>query len=320
MEHTLSNLPANAKCTRCRARATIRMPSHHANFCPECFLKFFRAAVLRAMKKFGLNPEVPLLVAVSGGKDSLALWDILSELGFATKGVHIDLGIPGFSESSVEAVGQFAESRNLTWTNHSLKRLLGYDLPEVQKRTRRKICAVCGMLKRQLLNRLAIIEGFGTLAMGHNLDDEAGRLLGNIVRHRYQYLEKQYPYLPSTHPRLPAKAKPLYRVDAREVTIYGGLRGIKPVESKCPLSRGATSHVFKDALHLLEARMPATKRDFLFTYLDRNGQPKNRTVCSTCKECGEASFSDLCAVCNLMNRLKISSAKDDDAKSASFQC
>ena len=34
-----------------------------------------------------------MLVAVSGGKDSLALWDVLIELGYQTTGLHLSLGI-----------------------------------------------------------------------------------------------------------------------------------------------------------------------------------------------------------------------------------
>lgn len=43
-----------------------------------------------------------ILVAVSGGKDSLALWDILNRLGYQTTGFHLDLGIGGYSGESVE--------------------------------------------------------------------------------------------------------------------------------------------------------------------------------------------------------------------------
>jgi tRNA(Ile)-lysidine synthase TilS/MesJ len=41
-----------------------------------------------------------LLVAVSGGKDSLALWDILLKLGYKTDALYVNLGIGGYSESS----------------------------------------------------------------------------------------------------------------------------------------------------------------------------------------------------------------------------
>lgn len=304
MTRILPELPAGAKCTRCRSRGTIRLPQHHSIFCSQCFLSFFRTAVMRAIKTFGLAADTPVLVAVSGGKDSLALWDVLHALGYATKGLHLDLGIDGFSEASIEAIRSFARERSLPWASYSLKETFGYDLYEVRRATRRKMCSICGLIKRQLLNRLTIREGFGTLAVGHNLDDEAGRLLGNMVRHRNQYLKKQSPFLPSTHPRLPAKLKPLYRLEASEILTYCSLKGIRYVAFRCPLSRKATSHFFKEALDLLESRMPATKRDFLFTYLDRNHARQEQQPFLTCTRCGEPAYAEICSVCNLLAKVE----------------
>jgi len=311
MTDAFAHFPPGAKCTRCREYPSIRLTSHHVIFCADCFLHYFQTAVKRAMKKFGIAQNVPLLVAVSGGKDSLALWDVLNRLDFRTKGLHVNLGIKDFSGASSAAVKQFADSRGLPWSEYALEEALGYTLPEIRKRTRRKICSVCGTIKRQLLNRLAVREGFTNLAMGHNLDDEAGRLLGNMVRHRTEYLEKQYPYLPSSHPRMPAKLKPLYRLEAHEIRTYCKLADIVPVESKCPYSRGATSHSFKEALHFLEQKMPGTKRDFLFTYVDRRKPPVPDSAYGVCGVCGEPAYSDLCSVCNLLGQVREKDEKDN---------
>ena len=303
MNDAFAEFPRGAKCTRCREYPNIRLASHHTILCSSCFLHYFRTAVQRAMKKFRIKKDQPILIAVSGGKDSLALWAVLSELGYSVKGIHLNLGIGDFSGASVEAIEKFAADRQLTWSEYSVETALGFTLPEIRKRTRRAICSVCGTIKRQLINRLTINEGFLNLAMGHNLDDEAGRLLGNMVRHRTQYLEKQYPYLPSTHPRLPAKLKPLYRLEAHEIRTYCKLMHIAPLEMKCPFSRGATSHLFKEALSFLEHKMPGTKRDFLFTYVNRRKPPQPESPYQVCRECGEPSYGNLCSVCNILGRV-----------------
>jgi len=255
------------------------------------------------MKKFGLPQETPLLVAVSGGKDSLAAWDVLHDLGYTTRGLHINLNIEGFSEGSTEAVRHFARQRNLEWVEYPLKEIFGYSIPEIRARTRRKICSVCGLLKRQMFNRLTLREGFGALVSGHNLDDEAGRLLGNLVRHRTQHLQKQSPFLTSIHPRLPAKLKPLYRLEASELRTYCSLKSIIPLDLKSPPSGGATSHIFKEALDFLEDKMPGTKRDFLFHYVKQKVSNEERTPFVDCKQCGEPSYDGLCSVCNLKSLL-----------------
>jgi uncharacterized protein (TIGR00269 family) len=154
-------------------------------------------------------------------------------------------------------------------------------------------------VKRQLLNRLTVREGYQTLATGHNLDDEAGRLLGNILRHRTYYIDKQYPYLPSTHALFSTKVKPLYRLESSEVRAYCHFASIRPLSASCPLSRGATSHIVKEALQLMEEKMPGTKRDFYFTWL-KNRQPPapfDGENVSRCRECGEPAFMEICGVC-----------------------
>jgi uncharacterized protein (TIGR00269 family) len=261
------------------------------------------------MRKFKINSEIPLMVAVSGGKDSLVAWSVLHELGYHTKGLHIHLGIEGFSEASSIAVRQFADSRGLPWAQYSLSDVVGDTIPAIEKQTWRKICSICGLLKRQMINRLTIQEGFSHLVVGHNLDDEAGRLLGNIMRHRSQYFAKQYPFLPSYHPRIPARLKPLYRLEAREIRIYCRYNRIAPVAEKCTFAKGATSHAFKDALELLEERMPGTKRDFLFSYIDKREPPQPDPSLGACRKCGEPAFNDICSVCNLFEKILADKSK-----------
>ncbi|MCF8031174.1 MAG: adenine nucleotide alpha hydrolase family protein [Desulfohalobiaceae bacterium] len=305
MGRTFTELPARSKCSRCRGRARIGLPSHNARFCPDCYLLFFSTAVQRALKRLSVPREEPLLVAVSGGKDSLTAWDILNELGYATHGLHINLGIGDFSEASRERVDAFARARGLSWSEYSLQREFGYSLPEINRRFQGKICSVCGRLKRQHLNRLAVRENYGNLVTGHNLDDEAGRLLGNLVGNRQEYVRKQSPYLPSPHPYIPAKLKPLYRLDISEIRIYCELRGIEPAEIKCPLSRGATSHYFKEALDMLEGRMPGTKRQFLFAYINtRQGETGQEADFGECCFCGHPAYADVCGVCSLKGQME----------------
>ena len=70
------------KCRVCREPAVIDIRRHNANFCVEHFLRLCRDQVAKAIEEFAMfGPDDRLLVAVSGGKDSLAVWDLLRELG-----------------------------------------------------------------------------------------------------------------------------------------------------------------------------------------------------------------------------------------------
>jgi tRNA(Ile)-lysidine synthase TilS/MesJ len=318
MEYHIPGLPENAKCKRCRSKGEIRLPSHNTIWCADCFIHYCENAVAKAMKKFGISNEVEILVAVSGGKDSLALWSILDSLGYRTRGLHVNLGIEGFSEASMDAVAEFAGSRNLAWAQYSLKEVFGWTIDETRRRTRRRsICSICGVVKRQILNRLTAREGYRMLASGHNLDDEAGRLLGNLLRHRTYYIERQYPYLPSTHPLFAAKVKPLYRLESAELRAYCHFASVRPFNESCPLSHGATSHFVKEALQSMEEKMPGTKRDFYFTWLKHRQPPVsfNGEGISICGECGEPAFVETCGVCAIRANLNSWQERPSDGES-----
>jgi uncharacterized protein (TIGR00269 family) len=292
------------KCTRCRERALVRLPSHHANFCPDCFDRFFIRAVEKAVKKLELDSDRPIGVAVSGGKDSLALWDVLRRLGFDALGLHLDLGIGEFSEASLAAVDNFAASRGLEYRTARLVDEFGHTIHELDRRLPRDTCSVCGQLKRIFLNKMAVDHHRSILATGHNLDDEAGRLLGNLLRRRTRYLEKFHPRLHAAHPKQADRVKPLYRLDEFEITAYVRVHDIRPDAGPgCPFNRGATSRFHKEALELLEDRMPGTKRNFMFGYLKQQNQPLSEDVFQACRRCGQPTSVDLCAACRLKERL-----------------
>ena len=83
------------KCKICKAEAVVALRSHNAAFCPDCYKDFFARQVERGIegqKLFTRNERV--LVALSGGKDSLALMLELSRQGYNVTGLHIDLDIP----------------------------------------------------------------------------------------------------------------------------------------------------------------------------------------------------------------------------------
>src|SRR5690349_2261958 len=98
-------------CTKCKTKAVLKLPRHNAAFCKDCFNGFVQDQVLKAIRTQEMFAQDDrLLVAVSGGKDSLALWDILLKLGYKTDALYVNLGIGSYSESSQEKVMLFSEN------------------------------------------------------------------------------------------------------------------------------------------------------------------------------------------------------------------
>src|SRR6185503_7222528 len=200
------------RCRSCRAPAVIEIRRHHAAFCGEHFLTMFRTQVEKAIRRFRmLEPDDRILVAVSGGKDSLALWDVLLDLGYEAAGLYLGLGIGGYSDRSHDVARAFSERRGARLLTVDLARDHGYDIPTAGRRGSRSTCAVCGLSKRYVFNRAARDHGYDVIATGHNLDDEAATLLGNTLRWQTDYIARQSPVLPE-EPGLARKVKPLYRL------------------------------------------------------------------------------------------------------------
>jgi len=296
------------KCVRCRARAEVQLRAHNAAYCRPCFLFVFRRQVERAIDSERMFTQGErLLVAVSGGKDSLALWDVLAELGYETTGLYVGLGIGTYSETSHAKVVAFAERRGLPVRVVMLEdEGGGLAVPTVAGLTRRVPCSACGTMKRHWFDAAAVEGGFDVLVTGHNLDDEAARLFGNVLRWQSDHLARQRPVLQATHPRFVRKVKPLYLTSEYETAVYAFMRGIDYVVEECPNAAGATQLLYKDLLNRLEAASPGSKLAFVKEF-QRTGQPAfaaaPRENPNDCERCGMPAYGTLCAYCRLVDEV-----------------
>jgi uncharacterized protein (TIGR00269 family) len=253
-----------------------------------------------------LQPQEAVLVCVSGGKDSLVLWSVLHELGYKTKAMYIDLGLGEYSLLSKQNVLDMAKKMSQEPVVVSLKDM-GFDIMAVAKAKHRPACSVCGTAKRYHFNRAAFKEGLQVVATGHNLDDEASRLLGNVLRWQTNYLAKQSPVLPSESEHTPKKVKPLVKLTEREVAVFAFLEGIDYILEECPYAKGATSITYKLLLGQLEEKMPGTKHAFYFGFQEHLSKfsqaeaPKGEL--KTCEVCGQDSFEETCGFCRLLGQL-----------------
>ncbi len=285
----------------------MHLRQHNSAFCRDCFVFYVRRQVERAIaKEHMFSQDEAILVAVSGGKDSLALWDILVDLGYRTTGLHLSLGIGNYSDQSTEKTEQFATARGLPLITVPLAEE-GLAVPSVTSFTNRPACSACGTLKRHYFDRLALDRGFPVLATGHNLDDEAARLLGNVLHWQMEHLARQRPVLVPTHERFVRKVKPLFRCSEYETAVYAFFRRIDYIVDECPNSVGATQLVYKDLLNRLEAASPGAKLSFVREFL-KKGQPALTPASSeppqSCERCGMPSYGAVCSFCSMVREVE----------------
>ena len=135
-----------------------------------------------------INADDRVLVAVSGGKDSLALWHILVELGYQADGLYLGLGIGDYSDESGRYTRNFAGQSGAPPHRGRPPADLGFDIPTGAKAAAECPARRAGLSKRHLFNKSAIDGGYDVVATGHNLDDEAAVLFGNVIRWDLAYL------------------------------------------------------------------------------------------------------------------------------------
>jgi uncharacterized protein (TIGR00269 family) len=289
----------------------IDVPRHNAAFCQPCFLRHCREQVERAIESHSMiRRGERVLVAVSGGKDSLALWDILLEAGYAADGLYLGLGIGGYSDASGGYARDFAAARGARLVEIDLKTDLGFDIPTGAAAARRAPCSACGLSKRHLFNQAALDGGYDVIATGHNLDDEAAVLLGNVLRWEEGYLGRQYPVLAASDGFV-RKVKPLVRLGERETAAYCVLTGIDYIVEECPMAAGNRHLGYKELLNALEDRSPGSKAAFLFGFFERahprfeDSAREERAELRACRSCGAPTTGDVCAFCSLRERATV---------------
>jgi len=256
------------------------------------------------------GPDASVLVAVSGGKDSLSLWEILRRLGYRTEAVYIHLGIDrnGYSDASEHRIEAFAAQRDdAVYHVVNVREEYGRSIPELGRiRRGRKACALCGLVKRHVMNRMAYQGGYAAIATGHNLDDEAAVLFQNTLHWQVGYLARQAPVLPCTHPKLARKVKPLCRMYEREMAAYALVRGIDYIYDECPYATGATTLFYKELLNQLESRSTGAKQQFYLSFLQARrehgifGEQAAAVELGECEHCGQPTTAPgRCAFCRL---------------------
>ncbi len=311
--------PLGVPCSECRQEeAVVHLRYARKRLCAACFSDFFVRRVQRTVERYRMfGPRDRVAVAVSGGKDSVALLHALRR-AFPEQdlvAIYLNLGIAYYSDHLEQKVRDLARQLEVPLVVYNLAQEEGYRIDDfLATRYRNKMCSVCGAIKRQLFSKLAREQGATVVATGHNLDDTVGTMLSAFFAGDFESIQRLKPVLPPLIPGQARKVKPLIHTPEIEDLYYVLLNRLPVQECSCPHGLGSSVHRYKDLLDQMEQQNPNVKHQLLAVFLKKfvplleQQQPREAEPLSVqpCVRCGEPTSSPdgLCAKCRRVDLLK----------------
>jgi tRNA 2-thiocytidine biosynthesis protein TtcA len=171
-----------------------------------------------------------ILVALSGGKDSWTMLDLLMNLSrhapvrFSICAATVDGGFPKFDLAPIQK--KCAElGIQHTVLNAPIK-------PVIEGEPKYSPCAMCSRLRRGVLYSHMRSAGIGKLVLGHNLDDILETLLMNMF---YEGRLSTMPLKLFNNEGSAVVIRPLGLCDEKDIEEYAKLCCFPIVSSGCPL-------------------------------------------------------------------------------------
>ena len=218
--------------------------------------------MMRTVDAFDLIKEGDrILVAVSGGKDSYTMLDLLNvakrraPFDFEIIAVHLDQAQPGYDGKALEAFLQDLGAP------YEILREDTYSIVKDKTKEGQAYCFICSRLRRGILYTAAERLGCNKLAMGHHRDDALETLLMNMCfSGRLQTMPAKY----KTDDGKFEVIRPLIETGEDEIRVYSQERGFPIVPCNlCGQQEGLQREKMKELLNTLESSIPDVRHVML---------------------------------------------------------
>lgn len=310
-------------CTVCEHRDAVYMRVYSGEkLCARCFCRSIESKVRATVAKYDmLRFDDKVAVGVSGGKDSIALLNILvkMEKSFPKAElitITVDEGICGYREEALKIVEKSCQKLGVDHVVVSFKEMFGYELDELVEKLEEKktsnggltSCAYCGVLRRRALNSAARDVGATKLATAHNLDDEAQTVLLNILHGDPLRIVRAKPVSPFVHSGFVRRIKPFCEILEKETTMYAYLKNIEFQSIPCPYAGAALRNDIRSILNRLEEKHPGLKYTVYHSgekLWSSIGNAVKAEKSKNCKVCGEPTVNEICQPCKMLENLSI---------------
>ncbi|UCC19129.1 MAG: TIGR00269 family protein [Promethearchaeota archaeon] len=309
------------KCSYCNNNIVIQRKYSGEHLCSECFQKNIEKNIYKTISKYQfLRPKDKVIVALSGGKDSITLLYNLYKIQNQRRGskkitaLTINEGIESYRENSIKKAEDFCNKYDIEHQIISFEEKIGISLDEIINRkiktpNYKYACNYCATIRRRLLNDSAIELGGNVLAMGHNLTDFAETYLMNILYQRLDIIGNQYFFKEESDlikKYYVKKISPLMRIPEEEIFLYANLKKLDYYPSHCPY-REKDPIIRKRVLDFIQEckkYSPEIEFNLLNGFLELskilyyNREKKGYNSCQVCSyPCGDAK---LCSYCNYL--------------------
>ena len=308
-------------CTICdREEAIYMRPYSGEKLCGRCFCKSIEEKVRATISDYEmLKHDDKIMVAVSGGKDSVTLLHILTKIErdfpkASLSAVSVDEGISGYRDEAIGIAERNCRKLGIEHTVVSFREIYGLEMDEIVSRIQQKekrgltSCSYCGVLRRRALNTAAQEAGADKLATAHSLDDETQTMILNIIHGDPLRIARVKPVLSIIHPKLVQRVKPLCEVLEREIVFYAYLRKMEFQGVHCPYAGAALRNDVRNMLNRLERRHAGTKytifrsMERLRPALEELGKQEKL---GECEICGEPTAGEICKPCQMLKELHV---------------
>jgi tRNA-5-methyluridine54 2-sulfurtransferase len=236
--------------------------------CEEHFTQWLESKVLQTVDEYNMiKPGEKVLVAASGGKDSLTVLNILAKK-YEVTALCVDEGIAGYREKTIADLEKFCAARNIPLIIKSFKEEKGHTLDELNPA---HPCTNCGIYRRDIMASTA--KGFDVIATGHNLDDEAQVVLMNLFKNHKM---KPQPVLDGND-HFTRRVKPLYLIPEADIRRYAYIHELVSEFTECRNAGVSHRRAVQTFLDRQEAQRPGSKEKLLYNYL-RTVHAQNTTL------------------------------------------
>jgi uncharacterized protein (TIGR00269 family) len=310
------------KCGFCGRREAVFVRDYSGEkLCKSCFCKSVENRVRVTLADYGMfRFDDKILVAVSGGKDSVGLLHILTKIEekfprVSLQAVSIDEGIKGYRSEALRIAAGNCKILGVVHSVFGFEDFFGLTLDEIVDKAKKmrvgaslSPCAFCGVLRRRALGLAAEKLGVDVIALGHNLDDVVQTFLLNVVHGDVWRLARFDVVSADCGRRFVRRVRPLCLVPEKETAFYAYAKKIKFQTVPCPYAGEALRNDVRFWLNRLEQRHVGSLFTVFrsFEKIGKSMELKAKAF-RVCRRCGEpcAEGEDVCMACRFLEELGV---------------